>query len=419
MSTASWRVPERTGVPSTSRHALTGIGISSAVAAVLTWSLHVVAGRELGVSGYARFMVVWGIFFTLTGILQGLQQEVTRSVSSALAGGTQGRRPIVGTLLIGASGFVVLVASSPLWAAPLLDHNWFGASVALGLGFAAYSIANLLSGGLAGMHSWRLYSLAILFEGVLRAVFVIGVLVVGTNEIGWALALLGASGVWVFLAADIGTRRAALAHGDQRSRVFVWMSAQAMVAAGCSALVVSGFPVLLAIFARSGSRNAAGVVLAALMVTRTPVLLFLNSYQGVLIAQLVTSRSPNRLLRRWLGLGLILAVPAALVSYFIGPPILRLVFGPAFDASGQLFAGLVVSTGTLALLTLTGWTVLARGQHAIFAAGWFVAAAVTSATLSLSLDLADRAPLALVVGPLAGAALHLRALAVRHEITDG
>jgi O-antigen/teichoic acid export membrane protein len=395
------------------RRSLGGIAASSAIAALVTWLLHVVAGRTLGTGGYAHFMVVWGLFFTLTGVLQGLQQEVTRSVTSARRYDVRGDRTLVGTLVVGVAGAVLLLLTSPLWASRILEDDWLPVTAVMAAAFVAYALANQVNGAFAGRGSWRVYAWAILLEGLLRAAFVLAVLLVDTSATWWALALVGGALGWALLAVGAETRRAFLARGDGPTSLFLAKAVQAMVAAGCSALVVAGFPVLLDLSSGKDLGADAGVVLAVLVATRAPVLLSLNAYQGVLITQLVASPAPGRLLWRWVARGLLLAVPAGVLGYAVGPTLLPLVFGADFVAPGRLFAGLVASTCALAVLTLTGWTTLALGRHLVFVGGWLLATVATFLVLLLPLNLADRASLALLLGPLAGVAVHAAALGSR------
>jgi len=98
------------------------------------------------------------------------------------------------------------------------------------------------------------------------------------------------------------------------------------------------------------------------------------------------------------GVGLV----GALAAYLVGPALLRLLFGPGYDVSGAILAGLTVAATLLALLTFSGSAVLALGRHASYALGWLVAIAVSAATLLLPIALADRTLLSLVLGPAAG-----------------
>ncbi len=393
------------------RSILGGIGLSSVVAAGLATLLNVLAGRELGVNGYADFLVVWGLFFTFTGVLPGLQQEVTRSVATARAQGLRGHRPVVGTLLIGVCGALVIGATSPVWAHLVLDDQAVAVSWVLAIGFLVYAWANHVNGTLAATRRWKVYATAILLDGVLRFVLVGAVLLSGTGQVGWALALVGAAFTWAILGTRSDVRAATVASGDASTRLFARRSAHAMLAAGCSALIVAGFPVLLELFASGAQGGAdAGVVLAVLMATRAPLLLFLNGYQGVLITRLVDSPSPMRLMVRWGRTGVLVSVLAAAVAYVLGPPVLRAVFGPGYDAGGGIFVGLVAAGLTLAMITLTGWTALALRRHTLFVCGWMVAVAATSVLLTVPASLDLRVCVALTGGPVVGAVVHLTTL---------
>lgn len=397
--------------PRGSRSPLGSIGVSSVVAASLATLLHVVAGRALGADGYAHFLVVWGLFFMLTGILPGLQQEVIRTVASARLHDLEGHRPMVGALVIGAAGLVLVLGTSPLWASRLLDSQAYAVAGALAVGFLCYAWANHVNGALAATHRLPFYARAILIDGVLRFVFVGGVLVVGTGSLGWALALAAPALTWALLATSSEVRAATTAPGDAATTVFVRRAVHSMLSAACSAVVVAGFPVLLRLFGGgAGQGAAAGSVLAVLMATRAPLLLFLNAYQGVAITRLVDSTSPVRLMARWIVAGTLLSLPGAGLGYLLGPRVLHLVFGSGYHASGGLFVELVGSGLVLGIVTLTGWTSLALGHHTVFVSGWVVTVVATSILLSVPVSLDGRVALALIVGPLIGTSVHLVAL---------
>ncbi|MGC4112364.1 MAG: hypothetical protein QM747_18485 [Nocardioides sp.] len=404
---------EVTSVPSElpARSSLGTIGASSVVAAGLATLLHVVAGRSLGADGYAHFLVVWGLFFMLTGILPGLQQEVIRGVATARVHDLRDHRPVTGTLVIGAVGLVVILATSVLWARRLVGGQGYAVAAALGVGFLCYAWANHVNGTLAATHRLPFYARAILVDGVLRFVFVAAVLVAGTGPFLWTLALVAPAITWAWLATSAQVRAATMAPGDVDTAAFVRRAGHSMLSAACSAVVVAGFPVLLRLFGGGVDKGAAaGSVLAVLMATRAPLLLFLNAYQGVAITRLVDSRSPLRTMVRWIGGGTLMSLPVAILGYLLGPTALRLVFGSDYHASRLLFVELVVSGLLLGVITLTGWTALALGHHTVFVSGWLVTVVVTAGLLTVPVSLQGRVALALIVGPLVGTAVHLAAL---------
>lgn len=390
---------------------MAGVAASSITSAVLTWGALVVAGRELGPGEYTRFMVLWGAFFAATGILAGLQQEVTRSVASASEAPEPGPTPLLGSVLLGAGGAAVLAGSALFWGERVLGQDWVRISLVLAGGFAAYALANFVTGALAGMGAWSSYALTILLEGVVRAGVLGAVVLASSSEVVWALALASGLLGWVVVLAMSGVARDTVRQpAADTLGGFSRRSLQAVVAAGCSALAVAGFPVLVRATSPTRLTAEAGVVLAVVVCTRAPLLLLL-SFQGPLIRRFVRDRNlgPEPLLRP-AGWALAVVALGSGVAYVVGPPLMRLVFGDAFDPEPWFVAVAVLGAGQMAGLTVTGWLVLVRGRHGAFVGGWLLTTAVMAASLLLPLDIEGRAAVALVAGPLVGAAAHLLAL---------
>jgi len=392
---------------------MAGVAASSVVSAAATWGALVVVGRYLGPGEYAEFMVLWGAFFAATGVLAGLQQEVTRSVAQATTAATEanGAPPLLGSTLVGVAGAALLVVSAPAWGPLVLGEDWVRVSLVLAIGFLGYAVANFVTGTLAGIGSWSSYSLSIVLEGLIRAAFVITVVLLGSSEVGWALALLSGMLGWVvLLLVSRAARQTSRQPAADSLGVFLSRSTQAVVAAGCSALAVAGFPVLMSATSDGPLTAEAGVVLAVVVCTRAPLLLLL-SFQGPLIRRFVMQRHQglrNLLLPVSSAGGLVVALSA--LSYVVGPPLMRLVFGSDFDPSPQFVALAVLGAGLLGGLVITGWLALVRGQHTAFALGWLVTSGATAVLLAAPLDVEARSALALLIAPVVGGAVHLGAL---------
>jgi O-antigen/teichoic acid export membrane protein len=386
---------------------LSHIAISSVVSALVTWLVLVLAARELGPMDYAHFMVVWGTFFAATSILSGLQQEVTRSVARAQRS-IAGSPLILGTTLVGGGGAVLLVFSGQFWGARVLGPTWSAELVVLGIAFAGYAIANLITGALAARGSWDLYSGSILLEGLARALAVASVLVAGAGDTAWALAFTAGLLGWVALGfVSARARDALFARGDSQVKVFTLRSSQAVVAAACSAIAISGFPVLLRLTTQGDLGAPAGVLMVVVVSTRAPLLL-LNSFQGPIIARLVAlDGQVTAIARRWIWSAVMSSVGIALGAFLAGPLIITSVFGPGFRPSRELVAALAIAAVFLGVLTLTGWIALVRAAHKAFVAGWIGAIVGIVAILLLDLPLEARAVSALVVGPALGVSIHV------------
>ncbi len=136
-----------------------------------------------------------------------------------------------------------------------------------------------------------------------------------------------------------------------------------MAAAGASAILVMGFPVLLK--ATSSDLGATGgVVILAVTLTRAPLLVPLTAMQGNLIAHFVDARRHR--LRAVAGAVAVLAVVGAIgvtLAAVTGPWLLRVGFGDEYRASGALLAWLTAGAVAIAVLTVTGAATVAAALH--------------------------------------------------------
>jgi len=192
---------------------------------------------------------------------------------------------------------------------------------------------------------------------------------------------------------------------------FLRGASHSIAAAGASAILIMGFPVLLK--ATSADLGAAGgVVILAVTLTRAPLLVPLTAMQGNLIAHFVDQRDAR--LRALVmpslvvaGLGLV----AVLIAGLAGPWLLQFAFGPDYLAGGALLAWFTAAAIAIALLTLTGAATVAAAMHRAYAAGWISATVASMLLLLLPVGLETRTVIALLCGPMVGIAVHLAALA--------
>lgn len=391
------------------RPGLLRVGLATLVSALLTWLVQALAGRFLSLSGFVDFMTVWGLFFAILGVLQGVQQETTRSVSAGMASDAPGGRPLRGALALGGAGTVVALLTAPLWLTLLPVSGT--ALLPLALSLLVYALFNAVGGGLAGLRAWRGYALLILLEALIRTALVTAVVLsgAGLTWLGWSLVCAGVAAPLV--VALPGFRATLDAKGDAPPRVFVRRTLHSMFAAGCSALTLAGFPFLLVVTARGPVPDSAAVLIAAVVATRAPLLITLNAYQGAAIVRFVGAgdRAVMELRRAAVVVGAA-ALAAAVVSYWVGPPVLSLMYGAGFVAPGWLFVTLVLSAGAMSVFMLSGSACVAREQHVAYAVGWLCAVLVLMAGLLLPLSLDVRALGALLAAPLVGLGVQVVAL---------
>ena len=114
---------------------------------------------------------------------------------------------------------------------------------------------------------------------------------VGWGLVGYLWATVAGSIAWlILLVASPATRAAARLLTPGGTVTFLRGASHSIAAAGASAILVMGFPVLLK--ATSGDLGATGgVVILAVTLTRAPLLVPLTAMQGNLIAHFVDQRT--------------------------------------------------------------------------------------------------------------------------------
>lgn len=390
-------------------------GIASAVSAVL-----VAAAPRLLVdlTDTTVFMTFWSAIFLCSGILTGLSLETTRIAATGLEDDVvpSARNPrvaVVGALIgLGLGG--ILGATAWLWGRQLfsLYPNATELALLIAVGALGFTFYHITAGALAGLQQWKLYSAVLVIDAAIRLV-VVGAALLLTQSVLLAAAATAFStfGWLALLAFSPGARAALRVRSDVPLRPLLLRLGAAALSTGASALLVIGFPTLLAATTSDPEFEAAAPLLLALTLTRAPLMIPITALQGVAITHFVQNRDQG-LRAMWpigrivLGVGVLASVGAGL----LGPWLLTLVGGAEYQVSGLALAGLTLGATGLALLTLTGGVCQAVTRHGAFVAGWLAAVAVALLILVLPMPLLQRAVLALTVGPIAGLVVHLAAL---------
>jgi O-antigen/teichoic acid export membrane protein len=396
------------------------VGVATVLSALCGYAVLYLAARDLEPSGFSVFAVFWGAFGLLAGSANGLLQESTREVRQAqqvsavdVGGVGEGPRihPMRVAVLVGAVAAVVAVGTSPLWSGHVFAEARLLSVGLLSAGLAGFCMHATLLGVLAGANRWSQYGSLIVGDAAMRVAVATVTFLVGWGLVGYLWATVAGSIAWFALLVASPTARAAarlLTPGT--TMTFLRGASHSIAAAGASAILIMGFPVLL----KATSQNlgaAGGVVILAVTLTRAPLLVPLNAMQGNLIAYFVDQRSAR--LRALLmptllvvGFGVI-AVPVAGLA---GPWLLQLAFGPQYQAGGPLLAWFTAAAIAIALLTLTGAATVAAALQGAYAVGWIGATLASTLLLLLPVSLETRTVVALMCGPLVGIAVHLGAL---------
>jgi O-antigen/teichoic acid export membrane protein len=398
------------------RGSVARVGVATAATALCGYLVLYLAARDLDPAGFSVFGVFWGAFGFVTGAANGLLQETTREVrSAAYVAGTPGPQthPLRVAAVIGVVAALVIAGSAPLWAGHVFVEARWTSVVLLSVGLAGFCMHATLLGMLAGAGRWTQYGSLMVTDAGMRVTVAAATFAMSWGLVGYLWATVCGAVAWLVMLVASPTARAAaqlVAYGD--TATFLRGAAHAVAAAGASAILVMGFPVLLK--ATSGNLGSTGgVVILAVTLTRAPLLVPLTAMQGNLIAHFVDERTermralvgPTAVV---LGLGAVGVVTAGLA----GPWLLRVGFGADYRADGALLAWLTAAAVSIALLTLTGAATVAAAMHRAYSLGWIGATVVSTLLLLLPLPLETRTVVALLCGPLVGIAVHTAALSM-------
>lgn len=397
------------------RSSVARVGLATAISALCGYAVLYLAARDLEPAGFSIFSVFWGAFGLVTGAANGLLQEATREVRSARhrdLSGSPSTHPMRIAGLVGIVAAMVIALSSPLWSSHVFAESRALSVVLLSVGLAGFCLHATLLGMLAGVNRWTEYGALMVTDAGIRVAVAAATFVLGWGLAGFLWATVAGAVAWLIMLIAAPAARLAgglLTAGSPAT--FLRGAAHSIAAAGASAILVMGFPVLLK--ATSGDLGAAGgVVILAVTLTRAPLLVPLTAMQGNLIAHFVDQR--DKRLRALLAPAAAVAALGAVgvaAAGLLGPWLLRVGFGDEYRAGGPLLAWLTAAAVAIAMLTLTGAATVAAALHRAYALGWIIATVAAVALLLLPVGLETRTVIALLCGPLVGIAVHLGALA--------
>ena len=414
---------------------------SSLLAAVSTLLVTMIAQRALNGSELTEFLLFWAALFTVTGIITGIQPEITRAVGTArtravadralanraASGGVastegsapQGARVVTVTAALGAIAGALVLVSSPLWAGQQIPHSAAVGVTVMAVGVFLYALQATMSGVTAGEDRWYLFAAVGGLESAGRLILMFAAALMIPSLAGLEAATVVPMGLWLILAlVTVSGRRLWVARADVPARRLTTNILWSFLSSAAAAVLMMGFPnVLKASGAAESEPVVLGTLILAISITRSPIMIPLQAFQGVAVSAFLKQRHrPVAAFIKPAAAVVAVGAVGALAAYLLGPLLFRLIYPPAAGAesayeaaaSGITLGALVFASALLALMTLSGNMALAVNQHRIYLAGWVVAAAVTlSLAFLIPAPLVPRAIVALAVGPVCGFVVHM------------
>lgn len=392
--------------------------MGSLLAAGSSLLVTVLAARTLDPSQASEFVVFWGLLFGIYGVLTGIQQEVTRAVGSAHQNKALRGAPVLPVALIFGAGGALLVGMLGFLEGPeLLKTNTGSAFGIVALASILYSGQSAMMGAASGSRRW--YLLATITGGDALARLLLAVLVAMTlvDLVPYYVAVTLPVIVWVLLLGSKTGRSVAAERADIPAQTLMQKLGFAVTSSAANAVLVTGFPVVLQ-FASSEEdlQSGAGLLAAvvfAITVTRSPIMIPLQSFQGVVIsAFLKQQHRPLQALGNPILVLIGVGVLGGVLAYLLGPWLFTLIFGRAYDGllTGLFLGALTFASAFMAVLMITGAATLATNHHRGYTLGWVTAALVAILLVFMPVSLEGRTLLALYLGPMVGTLVHLISL---------
>jgi O-antigen/teichoic acid export membrane protein len=366
------------------------------VSGIANYVFLTVAGRALGPERFAPLSVLWASLYLVGyGLYFPFEQELTRAVSASIARDEGHASTVRRVGLVAAALYAAIALVAVLLASTLADRLFGGQSgfvVALVVGIGGIGVAELVCGVLAGTGLLRRYGSWFLGDALLKAVPVVVLAASGVRSpiaFGCVIAL---SALLASVPAGAGV------HLGAAGRAIAWRELVAslgylLLAFFLGAVVMNIGTIAVELLASTGERAKAGVFLSGLVIARVPLTLFLAA-QVVLLPRLTTlvvRRDFDALARlvRVLAWGLVAAtLVVTLGAAALGPWVVRLLFGGAFDLLSRLDMALL-ALATMLMVGVLGINQTQIALHRRDQTPWPWAAGVVAFVLVVALTSGD------------------------------
>ncbi|MDO7881131.1 hypothetical protein [Antiquaquibacter soli] len=399
-----------------SRRGFVLVTSATIVAGVGGYAITTILARGLGES-YGLFAIFWSALYLVAGALSGIQQEVARATQPRTVTPRRPASVIVLALGAAAAAMVLVLVSSPLWVPTALGSEGWALLPPLTAGAGCFVLMTAAAGTMYGTHSWRVLAAFIVLDVAFRLLLVCILLPLGVGVVGLAWAAVVPYGL-VLLVVVLPAWRTLFASSqlDVSYRAVTANVVRTVAAAASTAVIVSGFPLLIGFSSAGDDARMVSAVVFALTLTRAPIVVSTLSLQGYLLVQFRDHRaSATRLMLRLFALLLLAAVLLAALAWWLGADAIVWLAGEDFRLPGWYVAALVGTSVATGWIMVAGTAALARGLHGGYSAGWVLTAIVAVVIMMLPIDLLVRSTLALGIAPLVGLAVHILALLRRRR----
>jgi O-antigen/teichoic acid export membrane protein len=373
-------------------------------------------GQEaLGQDGFKPIVSLWFVMFALVpGFFLPLEQEVSRSVAHRRALG-DGVRPVVRKVAPVAAAITLLLVVAVALARTRLTNDLFEGSavvtLALVIALVGYAPFHIARGICSGLGHFRIYSLMIALDGLLRVIACAVFLLAGLDRVGpYALMVAVVPlviAVGAFASGRLRTSPGTPASWGELAPNLGWL----LLGTLCSGALINAGPLTVDLLGEGTAPEVVTRFGNAVLLARIPLFLFqaVNAAMLPRLTQLVTLRDDTEfraVLRRLFTLVGGVGVIGVVGAFIAGPWVLDLVYDGGIDR--RTITLLAFASAVYMLAQACAQSVLSMSGHVFVAVGWVTSFASFVATAAWSSDdLFLRVELALITSAAVALAIFM------------
>lgn len=396
------------------------------VSGVLTYVFHGLSARALGPEGYGNLALLWtATFLTVQVLWIWSTQTLGRYIADNEAR-SRDWSPVLSSvkrlqLVVLAIFLLLCLGAAPFVAIPLFE-GWLIAA-AFVAAVAAYAPEYFRRGVFNGHRQFSRLGAMHMTEAGSRTLIAVLLLLAGAGVVGPALAIVLAPLISVVLVSPGAVEPPEHAGNPFNARKALGFATPVLVCLAAAQALMNGGPIL--VVSLGGSREQAGLLLAALILTRIPQYVLSPAIHALLPHASRTLATEGRTsLDRFVGAaaGVMVLVGAGMVAgvWLFGEWAMSLFYGAGFDVSRGVLVLLAVVAAFYLLSEMLNQALFTLGAGRLAAAGWVAALPVAIAgVMVLDGELLYRVSLSLALAALAAALLQAAFYLIARVSTSG
>ena len=388
------------------------------VAGLVGYFLTALVFREVGAVQYVWFAAYWSTLHLVVGSLSGVEQELARATKKAKNSTSQTKSPS----RVFAIGFAIIVIflatmTSGMWAVPVLGDQGPSLVWPFAVGAAGFVFVAAIGGTLYGLSRWNLLALMISLDGIIRVSMLLIALTVTDDLVvlAWCVSLafpLTAVVLWPLLQKAISGQTEV----DVNLGTLTWNVSRTVTASASSALLVTGFPILIVLASQGSDLAFIGQLILCLTLLRAPLIVVAMSMQSFFVVKFRDQTRSRAKIIAAINLGiLVISTVMSLLAYLFAPAAFEILSGEKLLITGELLATISISAGLFAMMIVSATPTLARGYHFVYSLGWLFSALATVLIMFSPGEFMNRFTSAILIGPIVGLAIFITALLARRK----